>query len=176
MQGMLFQRLGGPVFLLEVLLQSVNLLLIPVSMSGTGLLTFKSRCSVSEKLSLPTVRHCRVVMDKQLLDKLVGIIMDESSNAFERNAALVMLANIDDPSALSALKAIYKASENKDPFIRTYIRSRMANFGLEDLDSGKPTRRSSERREKPWWRFWRKSFEFREAICQPLVPPPGAMS
>src|SRR6202022_5162381 len=46
----------------------------------------------------------------------------------------------------------------------------------EDLDSGKPTRRSSERREKPWWRFWRKSFEFREAICQPLVPPPGAMS
>jgi hypothetical protein len=58
---MLFQQLGEPfVFALEFLLQSFNLLLIPIRNSGAGLLAFKSGCSVLEKLSLPLVKHPRV--------------------------------------------------------------------------------------------------------------------
>jgi hypothetical protein len=58
---MLFQQLGEHlVFALEFLLQSFNLLLIPIRNSRAGLLAFKSGCSVLEKLSLPLVKHCRV--------------------------------------------------------------------------------------------------------------------
>src|SRR5260370_39291148 len=58
---MLFQQLGEHlVFALEFLLQSFNLLLIPIRNSGAGLLAFKSGCSVLEKLSLPLVKYRRV--------------------------------------------------------------------------------------------------------------------
>jgi HEAT repeat protein len=58
-------------------------------------------------------------MDKQQLDKLVGIIKDGSKDFMDRNAAVEILARINDPSALSALKAIYKASN--DPFLKASI-------------------------------------------------------
>jgi len=58
---MLFQQLREHlVFALEFLFQSFNFLLIPIRNSGTGLLAFKSGCSVLEKLSLPLVKHRRV--------------------------------------------------------------------------------------------------------------------
>src|SRR5260370_19121044 len=66
---MLFQQLGEHlVFALEFLLQSFNFLLIPIRNSGTGLLAFKSGCSVFEKLSLPLVKHRRV--DAMLLAQI----------------------------------------------------------------------------------------------------------
>ena len=58
---MLLQQLGEHlVFALEFLLQSFNLLLIPIRNSGAGLFAFKSGCPVLEKLSLPLVKHRRV--------------------------------------------------------------------------------------------------------------------
>ena len=50
--------------------------LIPIRNSGTGLLAFKSGCSVFEKLSLPLVKHRRV--DAMLLAQIRnGLAFDQ---------------------------------------------------------------------------------------------------
>jgi len=53
-------RISHLVFALQFLLQSFNLLLIPIRNSGAGLFAFKSGCSVLAKLSLPLVKDRRV--------------------------------------------------------------------------------------------------------------------
>jgi len=80
-------------------------------------------------------------MDKQQLDKLVAIIKDGNKDFMDRNAAVEILAHINDPSALSAIKAIYKTSD--DPFLKACI---AAVMGPRVEYSPEP---------KKSWKFWK---------------------